>query len=77
MKVAISGTEEKYSNVSVRLLLDDARRLGVHWIELWHPKNTVVEGLDLSLELIEQSGIQVAAVAWGARCTSPIPVSGC
>ena len=71
MMLALSGVERKYRDVSIGVLLDDAQRYGVQGIELWHPGNTAVEGLDRSLELIEQSGIQVAAVGDMIQLAAP------
>jgi sugar phosphate isomerase/epimerase len=71
MKFALSGVEKKYRDASIRVLLDDAQRFGAQGIELWHPGNTAVEGLDQSLKLIEQSGLEVAAVGNMIQLAAP------
>ena len=62
MKIAISGVEAPYLNASITVLLEDAQRMGVQWIELIYPQNVETEGLERSLALITESGIGVAAV---------------
>lgn len=62
MKIAISGVEAPYLNASIKVLLEDARKMGVQWIELIYPDNTETEGLERSLALIAESAIGVSAV---------------
>ena len=52
MKLVVSGTGEYYEGEPVTKLLGVAASLGVQYIDVWYPKNTKVEGMERSAELI-------------------------
>ncbi len=63
MKLAISGTGDFYEGASITMLLGVARRHQIDHVELWFPKNTRVEGLERSIALIREAGVNVIAVS--------------
>jgi len=63
MNLVISGTGDFYEGAPVTKLLEMARRYQVEHIDLWFPKNTRREGLDRSVALIQETGIDVVCVS--------------
>jgi sugar phosphate isomerase/epimerase len=66
MQIALSGTELDTSD-SITRLITAARTNGVHFIELWYPKNTEIEGIERTLSLLSEASISVACVATGSE----------
>jgi sugar phosphate isomerase/epimerase len=70
MKLVVSGTGDYYEGQPISRLLDVAQRYEADCLELWYPKNTRVLGLDESLRLLGETGLQVVAVStWTHLCT--------
>jgi sugar phosphate isomerase/epimerase len=63
MNLVISGTGDFFEGASVTKLLGTARSYQIDRVDLWFPKNTRVEGLDHSVELIHEAGIHVVCVS--------------
>ena len=63
MDLVISGTGDFYEGAPVTRLLDTARSYQIEHVDLWFPKNTRVEGLDRSVELIHEAGVHVVCVS--------------
>ena len=63
MDLVISGTGDFYEGAPVTRLLDTARSYQIEHVDLWFPKNTRVEGLNRSVELIHEAGIHVVCVS--------------
>lgn len=70
MYLALSGTEEIFrKGTSIRVLIAAAQKYNIDALEIWHPKNTEVEGLDQSVALVEEAGLKVACVStWTHLC---------
>ena len=61
MYLALAGDELPRGS-SVTELIDLAQRHGFKHIELMHPKNTEVEGIERSLQLVENAGLKIVCV---------------
>jgi sugar phosphate isomerase/epimerase len=75
MKLVVSGTGEYYEGQPISRLLAVAQRYGAHCLELWYPKNTKVLGLERSVELIREAGLQVVAVSTWTHLCGPSDVA--
>ena len=66
MHIVFSGTELK-DGEPIAPLINAARRHGGEWLELWYPKNLVLEGVDATLDQLASAGLRVAAVVTGTE----------
>lgn len=75
MKLAISGTGDFFEGASIIKLLGMAQRYRVDYLEVWHPKNTKIEGLERSRALIQEAGVRVVAVSTWSHLYLPEDVA--
>jgi len=75
MKLVVSGTGEYYEGQPVGRLLGVAQRHAARYLELWYPKNTKALGLEPSIALIQEFGLQVIAVSTWTHLCGPSDVA--
>jgi sugar phosphate isomerase/epimerase len=65
-QLTISGTELEPTE-SIVELTRCALALDIPFIELWYPRNTVTDGMENALRLVNEAGLRVACVSTGSE----------